>query len=323
MSLSAIGKNNFLVLGRAGMDLYADPPGTELTGATKFFASLGGSAGNIAAGIVRLGGQASLLSAVSRDAVGQFVLNSLADYGVDDTHIARIGGECRTSLAVTETRIENTQNVIYRNNAADFQLTEDQVDAIDFGRFGALIVTGTALAAEPSRSATRHAVHRARDAGITVILDVDYRPYSWPSGDEASQVYRDIAALCDIIIGNDEEFAVMAGAADGGQALAQEFTRTGDRISVYKMGPEGSVTYAPDAEPFETPIYPVKAIKPMGAGDSFMAALVTGLGTGRSLKESVRRGTAAAAMVVTGIGCAPAIPTPQQLNDFLEGPTRA
>ncbi len=322
MSLSVIGKNSFLVLGRAGMDLYADPPGTALTKTTQFFASLGGSAGNIAAGIVRLGGSAALLGAVSDDAVGQFVLNGLSDYGIEDTYVARVGGECRTSLAVTETRIDNTQNVIYRNNAADFQLTEDLVDAVDYGRFGALIVTGTALAAEPSRSATRHAVHRARDAGIAIILDVDYRPYSWPSGEEASQVYRDIAALCDIIVGNNEEFTVMAGASGNGQVLAEEFTRTGARISIYKMGPEGSITYAADAEPFETPIYPVKAVKPMGAGDSFMAALVTGLGTGRSLEESVRRGTAAAAMVVTGIGCAPAMPTPQELNDFLEEPTR-
>ncbi|MEP3279124.1 MAG: 5-dehydro-2-deoxygluconokinase [Stappiaceae bacterium] len=322
MSLSAISKNSFVVLGRAGMDLYADPPGTELTNATQFFASMGGSAGNIAAGIVRLGGKAALLTAVSEDAVGQFVMNNLAQYGVEDSFVTRVSGECRTSLAVTETRIDNTQNVIYRNNAADFLMTKEHVDAVDFDRFGALIITGTALAAEPSRGATRYAAEQAREAGIAVILDVDYRPYSWPSGDEASRVYRDIASQCDMIIGNDEEFAVMAGASGDGKALAQEFTRTGDRTCIYKMGPEGSIAYAPGADPFETPIYPVEAIKPMGAGDSFMAALVTGLGTGRSLKESVRRGTAAAAMVVTGIGCAPAMPTPQELEDFLTGPTR-
>ena len=49
--------NRFLVLGRAGMDLYADPPGTRIEEAHAFVSHLGGSAANIAVALVRLGAQ--------------------------------------------------------------------------------------------------------------------------------------------------------------------------------------------------------------------------------------------------------------------------
>ncbi|MDH3262611.1 MAG: PfkB family carbohydrate kinase, partial [Paracoccaceae bacterium] len=66
--------NRFLVLGRAGMDFYADPPGTRVEAATSFLAALGGSSANIAAAITRQGGTASLVTTISDDAVGQFCL---------------------------------------------------------------------------------------------------------------------------------------------------------------------------------------------------------------------------------------------------------
>ena len=91
--------NSFLVVGRAGMDLYADPPGTLAEEAVRFTSALGGSAANIAAGIVKLGGAATLLTTVSDDAVGRFVLRELERYGVERTHVRTVGGQLRTSLA--------------------------------------------------------------------------------------------------------------------------------------------------------------------------------------------------------------------------------
>ena len=61
--LAGIAQNNFVVLGRAGMDFFPDPPGTKTEEADTFKAGLGGSSANIAAGLVKLGGQAALLSA--------------------------------------------------------------------------------------------------------------------------------------------------------------------------------------------------------------------------------------------------------------------
>jgi 5-dehydro-2-deoxygluconokinase len=306
--------NRFLVLGRAGMDLYADPPGTRTEDALSFTSALGGSAANIAAGIAKLGSHAALLATVSDDAVGRFVLNALDGYGVDRSRVRVVNGGLRTSLAVVETRLQNCQSVIYRNGAADLALTAEDVERAGLAAFGALIVTGTALAVEPSRSATLLAMSRAQAKRVPVIFDVDYRPYSWASAGDAAATCLEAASLSDMVIGNDVEFEVMAGGTSG-RELAKTLSSHAS-AAIYKMGEKGSVTFA-RGDSFMTPIDEVQALKPTGAGDAFMAGLVTGLARGLDLRAAVRRGTAAAAIVVTRVGCAPASPAEEELADFI------
>lgn len=311
-------KNNFLVLGRAGLDLYADPPGTQIEDAQKFSAALGGSAANIAVALVLQGCKAALLTAVSNDAVGRYTLKALSSYGIDTQFVISVGGEARNSLAVVETRNENCQSVIYRNDAADFQIAEADVSSIDYSNFAAVIVTGTSLAQEPSRSATFAAMHLARVAGLLLIIDVDYRPYSWRSNSEAQTVCSKAARMCDLIVGNDEEFAVLAGSQNG-LPLAEELSRQAGRVVVYKQGEKGCTTFTMDGH-FNTPIFPVKALKPTGAGDAFMGGLISGLVEGNSLQEAVRRGAATAAIVVTRVGCSPAMPDAAEVLTFMQQP---
>ena len=323
--LSRLAGRNFVVLGRAGMDLYADPPGTRTEAATRFTACLGGSSANIAVALVNLGCRAALVTCVADDAVGRFALSELDRHGVNRAHVRRVGGEARNSLALVETRIEDHQSVIYRNGAADFEMTTADVDAVDFAAFSALVATGTVLAAEPSRSAAFRAFDLARAAGLPLIFDIDYRPYSWPSARVAAETYSRAASLCDVIVGNDVEFGFMAGHLDAGLDKARSLAAGGARIVVYKMGEKGAVTITPEGE-FATGIYRTAALKPTGAGDSFLGALVAGLADGQPLRAAVLQGSAAAAMVVARVGCAPAMPTRTELDRFLAshpGPSAA
>jgi 5-dehydro-2-deoxygluconokinase len=314
--LARLAGRQFLVIGRAGMDLYADPPGTRTETATRFAAALGGSSANIAVALTRLGCKAALVTCVSDDAVGRFCLNQLDAYGIDRTHVRSVAGEARNSLAVVETRLEDCQSVIYRNNAADFAMTAADVEGVDYTAFSAVVTTGTVLAAEPSRSAAFRAFDLARAAGLPLIFDVDYRPYSWPSPRVASEVYTRAAANCDVIVGNDVEFGFMAGHPDQGLEKARSLIAQGANIVVYKMGERGAITITRDAE-FATGIYRTLALKPTGAGDSFLGALIAGLAAGRTVRDAVLRGSAAAAMVVARVGCAPAMPTVAELDAFL------
>ncbi|WP_171125440.1 MULTISPECIES: 5-dehydro-2-deoxygluconokinase [unclassified Ruegeria] len=321
--IDGIKGNRFAVFGRAGMDLYADPVGVKSEDANTFHADLGGSSANICAGLVKLGSQASLITSVSDDAVGRFCLNKLAHYGVDTSYIRVVGGEYRMSLAVYESRIENFQNVIYRNGAVDFQVTEDDMDEVDYGKFSAVISAGTVFASEPSRSATFRAFDNARKADLPVIFDIDYRPYSWPSPEVAAEVLSRAGEASDLIVGNDEEFGFMAGGIDKGLDKAKELAAKPGRIVIYKMGEKGAVTFA-DGQEIETGIYPVTAVKPNGAGDSFMAGLLASIAAGSELEEAVMRGSACASIVVSKPGCAPAMPTSPELDAFLAshpGPT--
>lgn len=320
--INGIKGNRFAVFGRAGMDLFADPVGTKSVDADTFRADLGGSSANICAGLVKLGGHAALVTSVSDDAVGRFCVNRLRDYGVETRYIRAVGGEARTSLAVYESCIEDFQNVIYRNGAADFQVTEADMDAVDYSAFSALITAGTVFAAEPSRSATFRAFENARTAGLPVIFDIDYRPYSWPSPEVASEVLTRAGSESDLIVGNDEEFGFMAGGIEKSLDKARELAANGKTV-IYKMGHEGAITLT-DGQEIRTGIYPVTAVKPNGAGDSFLAGLLASIAAGHDLRDAVLRGSACASIVVSQPGCAGAMPTTAQLDAFLArhpGPT--
>ena len=315
--IAGIAQNNFVVVGRVGLDLFPTDVGIGIEDATSFVKDMGGSSANIAAGVVKLGGQAALVTSVSDDAVGRTCQNMLRDkYGVDDTYVKTVGGEARNSLALYESRIAGHQSVIYRNGAADFEMTEADVQAVDFARFGALVTAGTVFAAEPSRTAAFAAFDLARKAGLPIIFDVDYRPYSWPSPAVAADVLSRAGALSDVIVGNDEEFGFMAGGIEKGLDKARELAATTASIVVYKMGEHGAVTITKDGE-VRTGIYNVTALKPTGAGDSFMAGLLTGIADGLDLHDAVLRGSACAAIVVGKPGCAPAMPYPADLTEFL------
>ncbi|WP_425037783.1 PfkB family carbohydrate kinase [Primorskyibacter sp. S187A] len=323
MDLSA-DKRPILVVGRVGMDVIVDPPGTGVGEAKKALIDIGGSSANIAVGLVKLGQQASLVTTVSDDAVARFCVGKLAEYGVDTSHIRTVSGECRTSLAIYDSCLETHTNTIYRNNAADFQMSLEDVAEIDYAAFRCLITAGTVFAAEPSRSAAFAAFEKARAAGLPVIFDIDYRPYSWPSPEVAADVLSRAGDLADLIVGNDEEFGFMAGDYGRGLAKAKALAE-GGRTIVYKRGPEGAITFA-DGTEIATGIYPVQALKPVGAGDSFMAGFISGLSEGDDLRAAILKGSACASITVSRPGCAPALPTPDDLTEFLSshpGPTGA
>ena len=314
-----------LVIGRAGLDLYAEPPGASVEEAGTFRAALGGSSANIAVALVKAGAAAKLVTRVADDPVGRRCVRELERYGVDATHVRPEGGEARNSLAVLTSRVEGFQSTIYRNGAADFAMNEDDVAGLGYAGTASLVLTGTVLAAEPSRSAAFSAIERARDAGLPVVFDVDYRPYSWPSPEVAREVLGRVVEASTLVVGNDEEWDWLAGGTptyqggtrDFADARARAEATAASRIVVYKLGPEGSVTFGPGIDPIETPAFPVEAMKPIGAGDAFLGTLLAHLSGGGSLPEAVRRGAAAASITVAGFGCAPAIPTAAAVDAFL------
>ena len=314
--LEGIKQKNFLVIGRVGMDMCPEPAGAAIEDATTMMVAMGGSSANIAAGLVKFGMKATLVTRVSDDAVGRYCVNQLGQYGVDATHVKPVAGEFRNSLALYETRVEDHNSVIYRNGAADFQMSVEDVEAVDYSQYGALITAGTVFAAEPSRTAAFRAFELAKAAGIPVIFDVDYRPYSWPSPQVAEEVLSKAGDMSDIIVANDEEFGFMAGGIEKGLAKAESLAKSTASIVVYKMGHLGAITFANGTQT-QSGIFKVEALKPTGAGDSFMAGFIASLADGRDMEEAVLRGSACAAIVVAKPGCAPAMPDSAALEAFL------
>jgi len=315
--LDRIQQNNFLIIGRAGIDIYPDPPGTKTENAKHFVTYLGGSSANIGVALTKLGGQCHLLTCVSDDALGRLAINQLNHYGVTTSLIRRVKGESRISFAVVETTMKDHQSIIYRNGAADLEMNTEDVNKLDYSKFSSVIVAGTSLAAEPSRSATLEALSIAKKNKLSIILDIDYRPYTWRSAEEASTIYLKAATVSDIVVGNDDEFAVMAGDYQEGMNLAKRLSDSTASIVIYKMGEKGSITFL-EKEKIMTGIFKVDALKPTGAGDAFMGVFISSLLSKKSIKDSVIYGSAAAAIVVTRVGCSPAMPDYEELELFVK-----
>ena len=298
------------------MDLYPEPAGVNTEDAEQFSADMGGSAGNIAVALARQGGSAALLSVFTNDQVGRFVLYKCKQYGVDTTHCRTKVGLCRNSLAIAETKPQGAAVVIYRNDAADLQLEEQDIHRLDFSSAGGLVVTGTALSGEPSASAVSAAISAARQAGCPVIIDIDFRADAWRDPAAAALRMKPELPLADILVGNDDEFAIMCGGDKRkGLAAARSHAETGQLV-LYKRGDLGCISLYQD-HVIETGIFPVKLAKPFGAGDAFLGNFLIRLSLDGDVHAAVLKASAAAAYVVARPGCASAMPDKQQLEDFM------
>ena len=253
------------------------------------------------------------MAAFSDDGVGRFVDRALTEYGVDTRHCHVTTGLERTSLALAESTTEAPNVVIYRNDAADLAITPDHAEAVDMDEIGAVILTGTALSREPSRSACGRLVERARAAGCPVILDIDYRPQAWQSIEEARHVLAEMARRVDMPVANDEEFDIVADGA--GRNFATELAASGALV-LYKMGEAGCDILAAGSS-IHIGIYRVTALKPFGSGDAFLGSIMANLGAGADIESAVKRGAAGAAIAVSRRGCARAMPDAAEIDALM------
>jgi len=314
--ISKIQKNNFLLIGRAGVDIYPDPPGTKTENANKYVTHLGGSSANMGVQLTKYGGSCSLLTRVSNDALGKFAVNQLNSYGVKSDLVKLEDNESRISFAIVESTIVDHQSIIYRHKASDLFLNKNDIENSNLQNYECILITGTSLAAEPSRSAVLYALKLAKEKNIPVIMDIDYRPYTWESEDKAKEIYNLAGDYCSGIIGNDDEFAILSGNYDDGLSYAKKISRNCDLV-IYKMGEKGSITFANNEE-IQRGIFPVKPLKPTGAGDAFMGSLIGAILKKYALQKAIEIGSAAAAIVVTKVGCAPAMPDLDEVLDFMK-----
>jgi 5-dehydro-2-deoxygluconokinase len=314
--ISKIQKNNFLLIGRAGVDIYPDPPGTKTENANKYVTHLGGSSANMGVQLTKYGGSCSLLTRVSNDALGKFAINQLDSYGVKSDLVKLEDNESRISFAIVESTIVDHQSIIYRHKASDLFLNKNDIENSNLQNYECILITGTSLAADPSRSAVLYALKLAKEKKIPVIMDIDYRPYTWESEDKAKEIYNLAGDYCSGIIGNDDEFAILSGNYDDGLSYAKKISRNCDLV-IYKMGEKGSITFANNEE-IQRGIFPVKPLKPTGAGDAFMGSLIGAILKKYALQKAIEIGSAAAAIVVTKVGCAPAMPDLDEVLDFMK-----
>src|SRR4051812_12539480 len=154
-----------LSMGRSSIDLYANDIGAPFEEITSFAALVGGCPTNIAVGTRRLTLKSALFTGVGKDKVGDFILNFLKKEDID-TRFSQVKPGRRTSAVLLGIQPPDTFPLIYyRDNNADIELNIDDVNAAPVADSRVLLISGTGLTKEPSRSATQYAAELAQQVG--------------------------------------------------------------------------------------------------------------------------------------------------------------
>lgn len=318
-------RTEVVTLGECLASLVATTPG-PLAEVTSFERHVAGAEANVAVGLARLGHSVAFIGRLGADGFGTAILRRLRGEGVDVSHLA-IDPDARTGVMIRERRSVGAAEVVYhRAGSAGSRLEPDDIDrAVDAGVFeGArwLHLTGiTPALSDSARAATIRARDGARDAGLTVSLDVNLRRRLWPD-EVAGPILRELAAGVDVVLGSPDELAVIAGMDTGTDPaeLAAAVATVGPTTVVAKLGPEGALGFEAGATPVVVPAIRVpNVVDPVGAGDAFCAGFIAGRLDGTDLETALRMGNACGALAVAAVGDQAGLPDRDELGRLLAG----
>lgn len=333
MSVPVAAQYDLLAMGRSSIDLYSNDVGAPFTEITSFSAYVGGCPTNISVGTRRLGLRSALLTAVGDDPVGDFVVGFLDREGVETRYIPRKAGRRTSAVLLGIQPPDRFPLVFYRDNCADIALDIHDVRAAPVTSSRALLISGTGLSQEPSRSATIHATELARAAGATVFLDLDFRANQWHDPLAFGVAVRQVLPLVHVAIGTEEEVAaagddtalvsiahsqISAPTVQGDtDAAVRRLLAAGPDALVLKRGVHGATAYTAAGEVVEAGPFPVEVLNVLGAGDAFASGLIYGRLAGWDWHRSARMANAVGAIVVTRPACANSMPSLAEVEAFV------
>ena len=326
---------DILSIGRSSIDLYSNDVGTPFPEIKSFGAFVGGCPTNISVGTRRLGLRSSLLTAIGDDPVGEFLLKFLNDESVETKFIVKKLGYRTSAVILGIEPPDKFPLIYYRDNCADIELTIDDVIASPIKESRAVLISGTGLSKEPSRSATLFAAEQAKSMERQVFLDLDFRSDQWHDPRAYGINIRSALRNIDIAIGTEEEIKA-ASLTDISQVSVEDsqisnpniegdlnaaianILNVGPNALVVKRGSDGADIHLKNGKVIHAPPFPVEIYNTLGAGDAFASGFIYGILNGWDWQKSARLGNATGAIVVTRHGCANFMPTLPEVNAFVE-----
>ncbi len=279
------------------------PPGFQrFTQARSFEAIYGGGEANVAVSLANYGEEVEFVTRLPKNDLGDACLMSLRGYGIHAEHIAR-GGD-RIGIYFLETgAAQRGSKVIY--DRANSSFATIQTGMIDWKKVfeGADWFHWTGITPAVSQGAAEvchEALLVAREMGLTVSTDLNYRAKLWKWGKSAGEVMTDLVGMCDVALGNEEDaekvFGIKAPEADvtAGKVEADHYRYVCEKLN--KKFPSlkticvtlrGSLSASHNTwsgvlwkedEFYSAPVYNIiPIVDRVGGGDSFMGGLIYGL----------------------------------------------
>lgn len=274
--------------------------------------SFGGAETNVAIGLSRLGHRAAWIGRLGADPIGSMVRKALLGESVDVSHVRR-DPDVATGLMLREQRtVDRVRVTYYRRALAGSRLAPEDLDPDLVRGARVLHLSGiTPALSESARAATHRAVDLAREAGVRVSLDLNYRAALWSREDAGSEFAR-LVKLADIVFAGEEEAALVA-TADTPSKIAAEIAAHGPAEVVIKLGADGALARA-GSEELHGDALAVTCVDPVGAGDAFVAGYLSGVLDRIPLRDRLRRGNTCGAFAVSVAGDWEGLPRRHELT---------
>lgn len=280
-------ESDVVTLGETMALVRATHPG-PLMHASEMTLGMGGSESNFAVALRRLGSTVTWVGRIGVDSFGDYIRRELAAEHVDTAIVA--DPTAPTGLMIKERRTASTQKVwYYRAGSAGSRLSPEDLPIEKIRNARVLHVTGiTPALSESAADTVDHAIEVARDAGLIVSFDVNYRAGLW-SPDVAGEKLRRLAARADVVFASEDEAALIAGPAADIAELARRIAELGPRQVIVKLGARGCEALIDGVE-YRADAISIHALDTVGAGDGFVAGYISELLA--DSKPSIRLDTA-------------------------------
>lgn len=314
-------------MGRLTIDMNANEINRPMEETRTFTKYVGGSPANITIGASRLGLSTGFIGKVADDQMGNFIRGYFEENNINTENVKTDDTGAVTGLAFTEIiSPEDCSILLYRDNVADLKISPLEISEEYIKNTSAVMFSGTALAASPSREAVFLAAEYAHKHGTKVLFDIDFRPATWKSKEETATYYNLLAEKSHLIIGTRDEFNMMENMEsemDGSddKTAAKWFNHSAE-IVLIKHGAEGSFAYTKDGDYFTGKTFETEVLKTFGAGDAYASSFVYGLMQGWEVDRAMDFGGASAAIVISRHSCSEAMPNAKEVQEFIDESVR-
>jgi fructokinase len=296
----------FLAAGEALFDIFV---GSERAGTTLMEAQAGGSPFNVAIGLARLSCRTAFLGGIADDPLGERLAAQLRREGVDVSLVRRL--KKRTTLSLVALSPEGVPAyAFYGADAADAALTADALPDLP-PTIAAIHVGSYATVIQPTGSAIAALVARERGRRV-IAYDPNVRPSIEPDLDLWRMTVAGYCRQVQVIKISAEDFGLLYP-GEPTERRAADWLAAGVALVVVTHGGDGAEAFTRGGR-VSVQGEMVAVIDTLGAGDSFQAALLTGLDS-----EGLIGTTCGAATPLHGAWH----PSPDQLTALLAAANRA
>src|SRR6185436_12574506 len=269
---------------------------------TEYERSAGGQTASAMVALQRLGLKTAYAGRFGSDDDGRFGLLSLEYEGVNLDHAETIeGADNQVAFIMIDSRSGERTIIWDRDERLSYRPDEVPLELAPRGRVLHLDAHDPPACAVMAKA--------AREAGAIVTADIDNVYEGLPG----------LLPLIDVLITSSAFPHRLTGISDERAALVDLKGQYGCAIVGATLGTRGAVIYI-DGQFIESPAFEVPGgcRDTTGAGDAFHAGFIYGMLGGDQLEECMKLGNAVAALKCRALGARAALPTSDELNDFLD-----